>query len=492
MILGFDVGSSGVKAVLLDADGRPRFQGDEPHNLSTPHPGWAEEDPAAWWRGVLRLAGRAAVARGGERLRGLGISTMTPAVILLDRSGAPVRPSIQQNDARSAAELQRCRARYADDDLFPRAGSVWNQQMVPQRLMWIREREPEVWRRAVRVTGAVEYLTHRLTGAVYAEANWALESGMWDVRWDGWNRDLLERLELAELVLPSVKRAHEPAGELLDADAVHAGLPRGLPVIAGSADHMAAALGAGLRRSGDVVLKFGGGGDVLFVMDGFTPVRELYIDFHDIPGLYVLNGCMTTSGSLAAWFRDHFRPGQSFADLDREAASVPAGADGVVVLPYFLGEKTPIHDPYARGTIVGLTLSHTPAHLFRAALEGVSYAFRHHLEVIESAGHRIDRIYVADGGARSALWRTITASVLNREVNLLEGGQATSAYGTAVLAGVAQGMWTWSDFPVPRISTVTAPDPGSVAVYDDLYAAYRDVYRRLKDLYPRLSERPAR
>lgn len=492
MILGIDIGSSGAKAVLLDAGGRPRFQGDEPHALSTPYPGWAEEDPAAWWRGVLRLAGRAAAACGGERLRGLGISTMTPAVILLDRSGAPVRPSIQQNDARAAAELVRCRERYADDEMFARAGSVWNQQMVPQRLLWIREHEPEVWRRAVRVTGAVEYLTHRLTGAVYAEANWALESGMWDVRQGGWNHDLLARLEFPVLALPSVKRAHEPAGELRNDDAQDAGLPRGLPVIAGSADHMAAALGAGLRRSGDVVLKFGGGGDVLYVMDAFAPLRELYIDFHDIPGLYVLNGCMTTSGSLAAWFRERFRPGQSFAELDREAAAVSCGADGLIVLPYFLGEKTPLHDPYARGTIVGLTLSHTPAHLFRAVLEGVSCAFRHHVEVIESAGHRVDRVYVVDGGARSELWRTITASTLNREVHLLEGGQATSAYGTAVLAGVAQGMWPWSDFPVPRISTVTEPDPAAVPVYDDLYAAYRDVYRRLKDLYPRLSARPSR
>jgi len=487
MILGFDVGSTGVKAVLLGAGGEVLFQAEEPHELSTPRPGWAEEDPSAWWRGVLRLAAQSAAACSGARIRAIGVSAMTPALLLLDSSGALVRPSIQQNDARAVEQIAGCRRRYGDDELFARSGGVWNQQVLPPKLLWIREHEPHVWRRAARISGACEYITHRLTGAVYAEANWTLESGMWDAPRGRWNQDLLDRLDLSALPLPPVKHPHDVAGETIDPEAEAAGLPRGVPVIAGSADHIAAALAAGLRRPGDAVLKFGGAGDVLYVIDEFAPVRELFIDYHDIPGLYVLNGCMASSGSVAAWFRQQFRSAQSFAELDREAEAVPPGSDGLIVLPYFLGEKTPLHDPSARGTVIGLTLSHTPAHLYRAILEGVAYAFRHHLDVIESAGHRVERVYMTDGGARSPLWRSITASVLKRDVSLFEGGHAGSAYGTAVLAGVAGGMWDWSNFPVPRVSTVVAPDRAAAAVYQGLYEVYRESYRRYKDLYPRLA-----
>jgi xylulokinase len=203
-------------------------------------------------------------------------------------------------------------------------------------------------------------------------------------------------------------------------------------VIAGSADHIAAALAAGLLAPGEAVIKLGGAGDFLYALDRFAPLKELFIDFHDVPGLFVLNGCMATTGSLLRWFRDAFRPGAGFAELDLEAEGVPAGSEGLLVLPYFLGEKTPIHDPEARGTVVGLTLSHTPAHLWRALLEGVAYAYRHHVEVLERRGYRVERYFVMDGGARSPLWRRILASVLEAPLAHLAGGERGSAYGGAL------------------------------------------------------------
>ncbi|MFN3180134.1 MAG: FGGY-family carbohydrate kinase [Thermus sp.] len=263
------------------------------------------------------------------------------------------------------------------------------------------------------------------------------------------------------------------------------GLPRGLPVIAGSADHIAAALASGLREEGEAVVKLGGAGDFLYAVDRFAPVPELYIDFHDIPGLYVINGCMATTGSLLRWFRDAFRPGVGFAQLDGEAEALPPGSQGLVVLPYFLGEKTPIHDPEARGTVVGLTLTHTPAHLWRALLEAVAYAFRHHVEVLEARGHRVERLFVMDGGARSRLWRRVLASVLERPLERLPEANLGSAYGTAFLAGVAVGLWDYGDLR-RRVEEVTEPVGEWVPVYRELYGVYRDLYLRLKDLYPRL------
>jgi len=491
MVLGLDIGTTGVKALALGDDGEVLSEGQHAHDLLSPHPGWAEERPSDWWQGALHAVTRTLSGRPGVLPRSIGVSGMVPAAVFLDASGQPIRASIQQNDARATTQIAACRQRYADDELFEHCGNVWNQQVLPPKLLWVREHEPDLWTRLHRLSGAYEYVTYRLTGSVYAEANWSLESGIWDMKQQRWNDDLLTRLELRVPNLPAVRRPHDIVGTVTDQDAADAGLPRGTPVIAGSADHIAAALGVGLRQPGDVVLKFGGAGDLLYVVRDFAPVRELFIDYHDLPGLFVLNGCMATSGSLVKWFRDHFRPGWSFADLDHEASGIPCGSDGLIVLPYFLGEKTPLHDPDARGTVIGLTLAHTPAHLFRAILEGVAYAFRHHVDVLEAAGHSLAHVYVTDGGARSTLWRTITASVLGRDVHLLEGGHAASAYGTALLAGIAAGLWDWSNFPTPNVATVTAPDPVATSVYRERYEVYRETYRRCRDLYPKLSARPA-
>ncbi len=488
MFLGVDIGTTGVKAVLVDGGGRVVAEAERPHDLHSPRPGWAEENPQDWWQGALDAASQAAAGHLGS-LRVLGVSGMVPALLLLDAEGRPLRPSLQQNDARAVEEIRECREAYSEDELFARSGATWNQQVLPPKLLWVRRREPEVWQRMRRLSGSYEYVTFRLTGATYAEANWALESGLWDAQDQDWNAEVLAIAGVPASALAPVRRPHEIVGEITDGAASAAGLRRGLPVIAGSADHIAAALAGGLRRPGDVVLKFGGAGDFLYVVDGFTPLRTLFIDYHDLPGLFVINGCMATSGSLVKWFRDRFRAGQDYSRLDAEAEAVPPGSDGLVVLPYFLGEKTPIHDPEARGTVLGLTLSHGPVHFYRAILEGIAYAFRHHVDVLEQAGHRITRCYVMDGGARSPLWRRITASVLNREVYFLEGGHAGSAYGVALIAGVAAGQWGWNELPVPAVAGVTPPDPAAVPRYQELYHVYRETYRRLKDLFPELGVR---
>jgi len=481
MVLGVDVGTTSVKALLLDEEGRVVAEAEHPHSLRSPRPGFAEEDPEDWWQGLLATVRALLAGRDPKALRALGLSGMVPALVLQDEKGRPLRPSLQQNDARAVAEIRELKERFGDDWLFARTGATWNQQVLAPKLLWLRRHEPEVLARARWISGSYEHLAFRLTGARYQEANWALESGLWDPGQEAWLEEVLEYVGLDPGLLGPVRRPWEVVGEVAEG----AGLPPGLPVIAGSADHIAAALASGLKAPGEAVVKLGGAGDFLYAVDRFAPVPELFIDFHDLPGLFVINGCMATTGSLLKWFREAFRPGKGFAELDQEAEGVPPGAEGLVVLPYFLGEKTPIHDPEARGTVLGLTLTHTPAHLWRALLEGVAYAFRHHLEVLEARGHRVERVFVMDGGARSGLWRRILASVLERPLQRLEGGERGSAYGAAFLAGVAAGLFRFSDLR-RRVAETTEPEADWIPVYRELYGVYRETYLRLKDLYPRL------
>ncbi len=489
--LGIDVGTTAVKALLLDEQARVVAEASHPHDLMSPHPGWAEEDPADWWQGVKAALSTLFENEDPGEVAAVAVSGMVPALVLLDETGEVLRPSIQQNDARHAEEIRWFKEHFPEETLFAHTGATWNAQVIPPKLLWIRRHEPEVFRRIHRLSGSYEYVTWLLggRGPEYLEANWALESALWSEKERRWLGEVLELIGLDARVLRPVRFPQEVVGEVQSPEVP---LAPGTPLTAGSADHIAAALAAGLLEEGEAVLKFGGAGDFLYVAPTFAPLPELFIDYHDVPGRYVINGCMATSGSLIKWFRQNFAPGSSYAELDRAAEEVPAGSEGLVVLPYFLGEKTPIHDPHARGTILGLTLAHGPAHLYRALLEAVAYAFRHHVEVLASRGHAIRRFYVMDGGAKSPLWRKITASVLGEPVYYLETGAAGSAYGTAFLAGVVAGMWDYAQIKeVATPAGVTEPDPHWTRVYDPLYGVFRETYERLVDLYPRLEVKHA-
>ena len=277
------------------------------------------------------------------------------------------------------------------------------------------------------------------------------------------------------------------AGEISREVAAQTGLQEGTPVVAGSADHIAAALAAGLIQDGDVLLKFGGAGDILYCADNPDPDPHFYFDYHNIPGLTLISGCMATSGSLVKWFANEVVGGISLATLDTEAEAIPPGAGGVIALPYFLGEKTPIFDPSARGVFAGVMLHHTRAHLYRAILEAVCYGFEHHLALLREAKRPIRRICAADGGSRSKIWMQITADVVNHPVQVV-AGEAASALGVAFVAAMGVGMCTdWHEI-TRFISQGPIYQPQSTAVerYRKGFALYRDLYKRLQTFLPEL------
>jgi xylulokinase len=499
IFLGLDIGTTSTAGILIDGEGATLATAERPSELVSRHANWAEEDPALWWANCCALIGellKTASVRA-DQIAAVGVTGMVPAVVLLNRDGNLLRPSIQQNDARATREIEAMQARFDAKRFFTLTGGSINQQIVAPKLRWIERHEPDIFAKIATVFGSYDYIAYRLTGARSIEHNWALESGLMDFSRRTFAPELVAEAGIAPAVLPPIHLSQDVIGAVTEAAAQATGLKAGTPVIAGCADHVVSAYVAGAARDGDLVLKFGGAGDILLSTAKPATDPRLFIDYHILPDHYFSNGCTAASGSLLNWIVREMAGGEiakakaaglsPHAYLDRLAAEVPAGSEGVVLLPYFLGEKTPLHDPHARGTIVGLGLHHKLAHVWRAALEGVIFGFRHHVDVFHELGLDVNRVFACDGGAASDLWLQIAADTLGVTVTRIDKHPG-SCLGAAYVAG--HGIGAFKDLAgvshYVEAGKVFRPDPARKAVYDQAYANYREIYERLKTLYPKL------
>lgn len=489
LLLGLDIGTTSTIGILIRLPAEVVALRSRPVTLSSPRPGWAEEDPEEWWANVRGLlADMAAEGADLSEVEAVGVAGMLPAVVLLDAEGALIRPSIQQSDGRCGAEVEALRAEVDPGWFLRTAGNGINQQLVTAKLRWIERHEPDRFARIATVFGSYDYVNWRLTGRRAVEQNWALEAGFVDLARGVLDDRLIALAHIPRAAVPPRSVSHEAMGAVTAEAAAATGLREGTPVVGGAADLIASALAAGLLGAGDALLKFGGSVDVLVAADRPAPDARMYLDHHLVPGLWVPNGCMSTGGSGLDWFVRTFAGGEAAAaaaagltphrHLDRLAAAVPPGAEGLVVLPYLLGEKTPVHDPDARGVIVGLSLSHGLGHLWRALLEGYAYAIAHHLEVLRDMGHAPSRFLVSDGGAGSRVWMRIVADVIGAPLQTL-GGHPGSCLGAAWTAAVGVGAtddWAGVGAFVTQ-GEVIAPDPANAATYREGYARFRRLYR---------------
>jgi xylulokinase len=499
LLLGLDIGTTSTIGILIDETGATLATASQPCVLHSDHANWSEEDAGQWWQNVCAIIPDLLTkcGRPAADIAGVGVTGMLPAVVLLDREGRLLRRSIQQNDARATDEIAAMRQAIDGAEFFRRTGGSINQQLVAPKLRWIERHEPETFARIATVFGSYDYITWRLSGAAGIEHNWALESGLVNIATDRFDPELVALAGIKPEQLPPIRVPQEIVGRVTPEAAAATGLAVGTPVAAGCADLVASAFLAGAVAEGDMVLKYGGSGDILLVAGKPVTDQRLYIDHHLVPGLWFPNGCMAASGSLLNWIAREWAAGEApkaeaagvsvHAWLDRLAAPTPAGAEGLILLPYVLGEKTPLHDPYARGTLVGLGLHHGLAHVWRAALEGVAFGFRHHWDVFAERGLAVNRIVACDGGAASDLWLQISADVLNRPVQRLLRHPG-SCLGAAYVAGVGVGVFKdWNGIArYVEPGETLHPDPARAAVYDRAYAVFRETYERLKTLYPRL------
>jgi xylulokinase len=490
LVLGLDVGTTGTKAVLADPRNGVVAQASAPSALSSPYPGWAEAQPAQWWSNVCALVPQILGAVGVTAADVAAVSTtgMVPAVIPVDGSGNPLRQAILQNDTRAKDEVRELAAALPGLDFVALTGSALTQQSVAPSLLWLARHEPEVWANTKMVLGSYDWLAVALGARPHVERNWALESGLYALDDGSFLQSLLEAAGISRDVLPTAVNPGTVIGEVSAAAANQTGLRAGTAIVVGGADHVLSAYAAGLASPGDWLVKLGGAGDILAVTDQVLVDQRLYLDAHPRHGLWLPNGCMATSGSLIRWFQS-VAGDVAIPDLEREAsAATPAE---LICLPYFLGEKSPLHDPDLRGAFLGLHLGHTRGDMYRAILEAIAYGFRRHAEIFAERGIRLREIArVSNGGSRSRVWKQILADALGVVLEPVVDHPG-AALGAALAAAVGGGLladWTAAgDFIT--LGDPVEPDSSLMERYAEAYELHLDAAGALTTISHRLAGR---
>ena len=472
LVLGIDIGTSSSKGVLVDAgSGRVVGRAEVEHATSFPHPGWVEHDAeGVWWADVVSLT-RELLVHGTPDA--VGVSGIGPVLLPADADGRPLRPAILYGvDTRATREIAELTDEIGADAIVARGGTPLSSQAVGPKWRWLQRHEPEVWAATRTFLMASSYLVHRLTGEYVLDHHSASQCDpMYDLEAGGWADDLAE-VVAPGLALPRLLWPGEIAGTVTPRAATETGLRAGTPVIAGTIDAWAEATSVGVRAAGDTMVMYGT--TMFLVQVTGAPARHpaLWATRGVPPGSFTTAAGMATSGAITTWLRDLV--GADYATLVAEAADVPPGARGLLLLPYFAGERTPILDPDARGLLLGLTTSHGRAEIYRAALEGIAHGVRHNLDAVRDAGGPEPRLVAVGGGTRGGLWTQIVSDVTGRDQDV-PADTTGAALGDALLAAQALGLpadvGTWN----PVVATVR-PDPDRTACYDAFHEHYRALY----------------
>jgi xylulokinase len=467
-LVGLDVGTTGVKALALSPEGHVLARAEESYELSTPHPGWAEQDPEDWWR----AADRALAALGGEPAA-IGLSGQMHGLVVLDDRDRVLRPAILWNDQRTEAECVEIEERVGLARLIQLTGNRALTGFTAPKLLWLRRHEPTTYAQVAHVLLPKDYVRLRLTGEHAIDVADASGTLLFDVARRRWSQEMLEALELDPAWLPRSLESPEVSGETA----------AGIPVAAGAGDQAAAALGVGVDRPGPVSVVLGTSGVVFAALPAFAadPQARVHAFCHAVPGGWHAMGVMLSAAGSLRWLRDVLGAPGGYYELTAAAEEWTAGTEGLTFLPYLSGERTPHADPHARAAFAGLTLRHDRGALVRAVLEGVAYGLRDSLELLRELGVDPHEGHVSGGGARSELWLRILASVLGLPIRRTTTDEG-SAYGAALLGGVAAGVFRDVHEAVStcvRLLDPVDPDPQWVD-------AYEHGYRRFQLLYPAL------
>jgi xylulokinase len=500
-LLGFDIGTYSSKGVLTRKTGEVVASRSVEHPLEMPRSGWTEHDAeATWWKDFSEITAyllqNSAVSP--EQIAGIGLSSISPAVLPIDRQGKPLRKAILYGiDTRATGEIAELQQIIDADPALCRSGVQLSSQSASPKVLWIRRHEPGVWAGTHLVVNGSGFLLYRLTGNATLDVYDAVSFAPFvEAEKCSWKTDAIRFVAPPEK-LPRLTWTCEIGGRVTAQGARMSGLAEGTPIITGTADAAAEAVSAGLSRTGDMLVMYGS--SIFFIL--LTPQLFSSPHFWCTPflekGSYVLTGGMSTSGSLTKWFRDQFAPVEmqsemaggenAYSALARLASSSPVGANGLIMLPYFSGERTPILDPEAKGVVFGLGLHHTRADLYRAALESVGYGIRHNIDQMKLEGADPKRFLAAGGGTCNPLWMQIVSDIAGIEQHIPEQ-RLGACYGDAFLAGVGVGLFSGTAEAAQwaRIGQVVTPQANAHREYEGYYRIYRELYPSTATLMSRL------
>lgn len=486
LFVGIDIGTSSSKGVLVDSDGSVLARATRPHETSYPHPGWVEHDAeTVWWQDFVGLARELVGHADGRQLAGLAISGIGPVLLPADADGKPLRPAILYGvDTRAAREIDELTDELGAESILRRGGTPLSSQAVGPKWRWLARNEPDVFENTALFLMASSYLVYRLTGEYVLDHHSASQCDpMYDLRRADWAADWAEAtapgIELPRLAWPT-----EIVGTVTASAAAETGLPQGLPITTGTVDAWAEGTSVGVTEPGDTMVMYGTTMFLIQVLSDPRPHHGLWTTRGAFAGTYSLAAGMATSGAITDWLRKLVDG--DFGQLVDAAASVPAGSRGLLLLPYFAGERTPIFDPDARGVLAGLTTAHGLGEIYRSALEGIAYGVRHNLEAMRDSGGAASRLVAVGGGTQGGLWTQIVTDVAGT-AQQVPAETIGAAYGDAVLAAVATGaepdLAAWN----PVAHTVY-PDLDRARVYEQFYARYRQLYPATSEVAHFLAE----
>ena len=495
LLLGVDIGTYSSKGVLCAPNGEVLAEATIEHGLSLPRPGWAEHDAEAIWWGEFVALTRTLLGErftGGD-VGGVAVSAIGACVLPVDAQGRPLRQGILYGiDTRAPEEIAWLNEHFGEAPMFDLGGMALTSQAIGPKILWMKRHEPEVYAATHMFLGSSCYMVYRLTGRFVMDYHTAsYYNPLCDLRnlcWDDCFAEPIVELDR----LPELMSSDQIAGEVTPAAAAETGLKAGTPVTAGTIDAAAEAISVGVVDPGDMMVMYGTTMFFIHVTAEPVPDARMWATAFALPGRYSIDGGMSTTGALTRWFRDTLGREEmaaeaaggpnAYAALAASASAISPGADGLVCLPYFAGERTPINDPDARGVYAGLTLSHTKAHLYRASLEGTAYGVRHNLETMSAMGAPPRRLVAVGGGAKNPLWLQIVSDVSGLPQDVPERTIGAS-YGDAFMAGLATGI-----VPEPevlqrdwvKLALRLQPNPDLRPTYDAYYRVYRDLYESAK------------
>lgn len=495
LLLGVDIGTASTKGVLCAPDGTVLATAIVEHETSFPHPGWAEHDAdALWWAEVVAVTRQLTSGpHHASEVGAVAVSAIGPCMLPVSADGKPLRPAVLYGiDTRATAEGEWLTGRIGADAIVALSGMALNSQTMGPKIRWLRNHEPELHASTAMIHSASDYVTFKLTGehvmdlhtASYFAPLFNIETLAWDDRY----ANLVINLDQ----LPRLGHATDIAGGVTARASAETGLPAGTPVTFGTIDAAAEAISVGVLAPGDTMAMYGSTMFFLGTVVNPRPDARMWTVAHPLPGRRTVTAGLATAGLLTTWFRDVTLSAtdrnNAYAQLIADATASPPGADGVICLPYFAGERTPIHDPEARGIFAGLTLRHTRAHLFRAVLEGIAFAARHNLEVMRQMNAPPGRLVAVGGGTKNPLWVQVTSDITGVPQEIPERTIGASL-GDAFMAGLGSGI-------VPDLSALSRdwvrivdriePDPDHAERYDQMYALYLDLYGQTRETMHRL------